>query len=121
VGRLAQAEGLRDDPVAQASLRTLALVCLVAADQQDEADRDFADLVALIRRQPEDFRLAWDWSSLRKLVAESNVPAISARRESLKKLIDAVDRDNRAAILAGLEEVRSAFTTRPRTASEGRP
>src|SRR5262249_29143291 len=112
LGRLARAEGLRDDPVAQASLRTLAVVCHVAASQQAEADRAFADLVALVERQPEDFHLVWDWSSLRELIAESKVPAISARREGLKKLIDAVGRDNKVAILAGLEEVRGAFTTR---------
>jgi tetratricopeptide (TPR) repeat protein len=112
VGRLAQAEGLRDDPVAQAALRALALVCHVAADQQDEASRALVGLIDLIRRQPEDFRLVWDWAPLRALLAESKVPALSARRESLKKLIDAVERDNKAAILAGLEEVRGAFTTR---------
>ena len=112
VDRLSQAEGIRNDPVAQASLRTLALVCQVATDQNAEASRAFASLVALIERQPDDFHLVWDWTPLRKLLAESKVPTLPARRESLKKLIDAVNRDNKAAILAGLEEAQGAFTGR---------
>jgi hypothetical protein len=100
-------------------LRALALVCHIAVNQDVEASRAFADLVALVERQPEDFRLVWDWKPLRELVAESKVPALSARRESLMKLIDAVDRDDRAAILAGLEEVRGAFT--PRADVSGKP
>ncbi|MGE5754365.1 MAG: hypothetical protein ACM35G_01410 [Planctomycetaceae bacterium] len=112
IDRLSHAEGIRDDPVAQASLRTLALVCQVAMDQNAEASRAFASLVALIERQPDDFHLVWDWTPLRQLLAESKVPTLPARRESLKKLIDAVSRDNKAAILAGLEEAQGAFTGR---------
>jgi hypothetical protein len=110
--QLTSAEGIRNDPVAQASLRTLALACQVATDQNAEASRSFASLVALIERQPDDFHLVWDWTSLRKLLAESKVPTLPARRESLNKLIDAVNRDNKAAILAGLEEAQGAFTGR---------
>jgi tetratricopeptide (TPR) repeat protein len=112
VDRLSQAEGIRNDPVAQASLQTLALVCQVAADRDTEASRAFTSLVALVERQPDDFYLVWDWATLRKLIAESKVPSIAARRGSLHKLIDAVDRDNKAAILAGLKEVQDAFTAR---------
>ena len=112
VDRLSLAEGIRNDPVAQASLRTLALVCQVATDQDAEASRAFASLVALIERQPDDFHLVWDWTPLRELLAESKVPTLPARRESLKKLIDAVNRDNKAAILAGLKEAQGAFTGR---------
>ena len=112
VDRLSQAEGLRNDPVAQVSLRTLALVGHVATDQDAEARRTFASLVALIERQPDDFRLVWDWAPLRKLLAESKAPALSARRGSLQKLIDAVDRDHKAAMLAGLKEVQDAFAAR---------
>ena len=112
VDRLSLAEGIRNDPVAQASLRTLALICQVATDQDAEASRAFASLVALIERQPDDFHLVWDWTPLRELLAESKVPTLPARRESLKKLIDAVNRDNKAAILAGLKEAQGAFTGR---------
>ena len=75
IDRLLQAEGLRDDPVAEASLRTLAVVCHVATDQKTEAGRDFASLVALIGRQPDDFRLVWNWTPTRKLLADSKTPA----------------------------------------------
>ena len=112
IDRLSHAEGIRNDPVAQASLRTLALVCQVATDQDVEASRTFASLVALIERQPDDFHLVWNWTPLRELLAESKVPTLPARRESLKKLIDAVNRDNKAAILAGLKEVQAAFPAR---------
>jgi tetratricopeptide (TPR) repeat protein len=110
VHRLSQADGIRNDPVAQASLQTLALVCHVAADQNAEASRAFANLVAPIERQPDDFHLVWNWAVLRELLAESKVPSLAARRESLRKLIDAVGGDNKAAILTGLKKVQDAFT-----------
>ena len=88
------------------------LVCQVATDEDAEAGRAFASLVALIERQPDDFHLVWDWTPLRKLLTESKVTTLPARRERLKTLIDAVNRDNKAAILAGLEEAQGAFTGR---------
>jgi hypothetical protein len=112
VDRLSQAEGICDDPVAQGSLQTLALVCHVATDHGDEARRTFGSLLALVEHQPDDFRLVWDWAPLRKLVAESKAPSVSAHRESLQKLIDAVGRGNKAAILAGLKEVRDQLPLR---------
>jgi hypothetical protein len=112
IARLSQAEGIRDDPVAQASLRTLALICHVAVDRDAEARRDFADLVALVERQPDEFHLVWDWAPLRRLIAESKLPALAARRGSMQKLIEAIDRANKATILAGLKEVQDAFTPR---------
>ena len=113
VDRLAQAEGIRDDPVAQASLRTLAIVCHVATHQDVEAGRTFASLVALVERQPADFHLVWDWTDLRDHLANPKAPPIPDRREPLRKLLDAVSRDhNKAAILAGLKEVQAAFPAR---------
>jgi len=112
VERLAQAEGIRDDPVAQASLRTLAIVCQVATHQDAEAGRTFARLVALVERQPANFHLVWDWTDLRDHLANSKAPPLPARRELLRKLLDAVGRDNKAAILAGLKEVQAAFPAR---------
>ena len=113
VDRLAQAEGIRDDPVAQASLRTLAIVCHVATHQDAEAGHTFASLVALVERQPADFHLIWDWTDLRDHLANSNAPPIPDRREPLRKLLDAVSRDhNKVAILAGLKEVQAAFPAR---------
>jgi hypothetical protein len=120
VDRLSQAEGIRDDPVAQASLRTLALVCQIASDQNTEARRTFGSLAALIERQPENFRLVWNWARLQKLIGESKTPSLSAHRESLQKLIDAVARDNKAAMLAGLKQVQDAFTA-PAKRPENRP
>jgi hypothetical protein len=110
--RLARAEGIRDDPVAQALLQTLALVCQVAAERHAEASRAFASLVGLVERQPDHFHLVWDWTLLRKLIAESKVPALASGRESLQKLIDAGAGDTKAAILAGLNELKDAFTAR---------
>ena len=113
VDRLAQAEGLRDDPVAQASLRTLAIVCQVATNENAEASRTLASLVTLIERQPADFHLVWDWTDLRDHLAHTKAPPLPARREPLRKLLDAVSRDNnKAAILAGLKEVQAAFPAR---------
>jgi hypothetical protein len=113
VDRLSQAEGIRDDPVARASLRTLAIVCHVATGHGDEARRSFGSLVALVEHQPDDFHLVWDWALLRWLVAESKAPSVSAHREGLQRLIDAVDRDNKAAILRGLKEVQDQLISRP--------
>ena len=110
VDRLAQAEGIRDDPVAQASLQALAIVCQVATNQDAEASRAFASLVSLVERQPADFHLVWDWTDLRDHLANAKAPPIPDRREPLRKLLDAVSRDNnKAAILAGLKEVQAAF------------
>ena len=112
VDRLSQAEGLRDDPVAQAALRTLAIVCHVATHQDAEAGT-FASLVALVERPPADFHLVRDWTDLRDHLANSKAPPIPDRREPLRKLLDAVGRDNnKAAILAGLKEVQAAFPAR---------
>src|SRR5271157_1368323 len=113
VDRLAQAEGIRDDPVAQASLQALAIVYHVATRQDTEAGRAFASLVALVERQPADFHLVWDWTDLRDHLSNSKAPPIPARREPLLKLLDAVSRDNnKAAILAGLKEVQATFPAR---------
>jgi len=113
VDRLSQAEGIRDDPVAQASLRTLAIVCHVATHQDAKASRAFASLVALVERQPADFHLVWGWTPLRDHLANEKAPPIPDRREPLRKLLDAVSRDNnKAAILTGLKEVQAAFPAR---------
>ncbi|HKM52868.1 MAG TPA: hypothetical protein VJY33_05605 [Isosphaeraceae bacterium] len=113
VDRLYQAEGIRNDPVAQAALRTLAIVCHVATHQHAEASRAFASLVALVERQPADFHLVWDWTDLRDHLANPKAPPLPDRREALRKLLDAVSRDhNKAAILAGLKEVQAAFPAR---------
>ena len=112
VDRLAQADGLRDDPVAQASLGALAIVCLVATHQDAEASRAFASLVTLVERQPADFHLVWDWTLLRFFLTKSDIEPIKTRRESLLRLLDAVSRDNKAAILADLKEVQEAFAAR---------
>ncbi len=113
VGRLAQAEGIRDDPVAQASLQVLAIVCHVATHQDAKASRAFASLVALVERQPADFHLVWGWTPLRDHLANEKAPPIPDRREPLRKLLDAVSRDNnKAAILTGLKEVQAAFPAR---------
>jgi hypothetical protein len=123
VDRLSQAEGIRDDPVAQASLQTLAVVCQIATDQRDKARGTFQSLVALVERQPDDFHLVWNWARLRKLVAESMEASVagavagfsaslSTHREGLQKLIDAVAKENKAAILAGLKEVQDQLLSR---------
>ena len=61
IDRLSQAEGIRNDPVAQALLRTLAIVCQIATNQATEACLAFASLVALVERQPDDFHLVCNW------------------------------------------------------------
>ena len=113
VDRLAQVEGIRDDPVAQASLRTLAIVCHVATHQDAEARRAFASLVALVERQPADFHLVWDWTEISAITSRTRKHHPSRTvAQSLRKLLDAVSRDNKAAILAGLKEVQAAFPAR---------
>ena len=113
VDRLAQADGLRDDPVAQASLRTLAIVCLVATHQDAEASRAFASLVTLVERQPADFHLVWDWNPLCSYLTNSDIEPIKARREPLQKLLDAVSRDNNKAAMGGVTAVEAGATARP--------
>ena len=116
IDRLSQAEGIRNDPVAQASLRTLAIVCQTATAQDTEASRSFASLVALVERQPADFRLIWN--PLRTILMNSDIEPIKTHRESLSKLVGAVSRDNKAAILAGLKEIQNEFTARAKVSEK---
>ncbi len=74
--------------------------------------RSVASLVGRVERQPDNCHLVWDWTLLRKLIAESKLPALASRRESQQKLIDAGARDAKAAILAGPNELKDAFTAR---------
>ena len=110
VDRLSQAEGIRDDPVAQASLRTLAIVCHVATHQDAEAGRAFASLVTLVERQPPDFHLVWDWQPLRSYLKETEINHVKAHRQVLLQLLDAVSRDKRQAILDGLKDVQAELS-----------
>jgi hypothetical protein len=110
VSRLLQADGLRDDPAAQASLRTLAIVCDAATERNADASRDFAALVALIKQQPDDFHLVWDWSQLRSLITVSDALGAKAHRQALLDLLDAVSRNNRQPILDGLTELELVFS-----------
>jgi hypothetical protein len=109
VDQLRQAEGTRDDPVAQAALRALAVVGLVATNRDAEAGRQLASLIALIERQPDDFRLVWDWGQLRSLITRSEAVGVQAHRQALLGILEAVSRDKRHAILNGLKEVEGAF------------
>jgi tetratricopeptide (TPR) repeat protein len=112
VARLSQTDGLRDDPVASASLKALASFALAASAQDAQARRALAELVAMIERQPDDFQLVWEWSTLRTFLAESADPAIVAHCETLSKLLDALEpgRD-RKALLAKLKSLNGSFPT----------
>jgi tetratricopeptide (TPR) repeat protein len=115
IGRLSKADGLRDDPVAQASLKALAVFALTARAQHAESERALGELVVMVERQPDDFRLVWDWSTLRTFLAESKDPAIVARRDGLSKLLDALEpgRD-RKTLLARFKSLSGDF---PRAAA----
>ena len=65
--------------------------------------------VALVERQPDDFRLVWDWTRLRSFLARSEIETIKARRKTLLGLLDAVAREDRKAILEGLKAIQSEF------------
>jgi hypothetical protein len=109
VDRLSRDAAIRDDPAALAPLLTLAIVCQVGTGEDGESSRTFASLVALVERQPDDFHLAWDWDLLRTLIQTSETVGIKARRDPLLRLLDAVSRDDRRAILDGLKRVQGAF------------
>jgi hypothetical protein len=110
IDRLSSADGLRDDPVAQASLRALAAFAQAASGRDADAGRVLGELVAMVERQPDEFRLVWEWATLRKFLADSQDPVVVARREGLTKLLDALEPDrDRAALLAGLKGLAGAF------------
>jgi len=111
IERLSRNNASRDDPVAGAFLRTLAIVCRIAAGQADAAGRDLDALMALIERQPADFRIAWDWGPLKTFVAGSEFEAVKPRRRPLVRLVDAASGGNRAAILAGLKDAKAELAT----------
>jgi hypothetical protein len=98
------------------SLQALAVFVQAASAKEAEAGRALGQLVALVERQPDDFQLVWEWSTLRTFLAESKDPAIVARRESLSKPLDALEpgRDRKAR-LARLKSLSGEF---PRAAVE---
>ncbi len=110
IERLATADGLREDPVAQISLRALAVFEFAASGRNGEARRSLAGMVSLIEGQQGDFRLVWNWSNLRSFVAELTDPTVVARRGNLTKLLDALEpgRD-RATLLDALKGLASVL------------
>jgi hypothetical protein len=112
VKRLERSNGLRDDPVAQSSLRTLALVCQLATEEDVEATRTLTGLIGHIERQPGVFRLVWDWDRLRSLIRESVADGIRVHRERLLNLLGAVSGSSRRQVLAGLKKVEDGLTRR---------
>jgi tetratricopeptide (TPR) repeat protein len=109
IAELSNTDGVRDDPHIQASLQTLAVVCHVGANQNTEASRTFIGLVELIQLQPAEFVLGWSWKPLREYLARSSDSAITARRRSLEQFLNAIDGENKAAILGRLQELRDVF------------
>ncbi len=111
IDRLTTADGLRGDPVEQASLRALTVFTHAAIGQDAEARRALTELVLLVERQPVGFQLAWEWSTLRTFLADSKEPAVVARRQDLSKLLDALEpgRD-RVALLTDLKGLATAFS-----------
>jgi tetratricopeptide (TPR) repeat protein len=107
--RLTRDEGIRDDPAALAPLLTFAIVCNVGTGDDRQASRTFASLTGLVERQPDDFRMAWEWDPLHSLIQTSETEAIKTRRESLHRLLDAVSQANRLAILDGLKQLQEEF------------
>ena len=91
IDRLSHEEGIRNDPVAVASLQALAVVCQAGMNQHAEASRSFEGLVALVERQPEDFHFPWDWDRLRNyLIYRPGIRTIETA--PLLRLVDAVSR-----------------------------
>jgi len=112
VGRLTREPAIRDDPATLAPLQALAIVCHAGMGHDSEARRLLVELVALVERQPHDFRLAWNWKPLRDFITESKAEGIKVHRDPLLRLIDAVSRGDRAAILGGLEATRKVLAVR---------
>jgi len=106
VGSLTRDPAIRDDPASLTPLHALAVVCHAGMGQNAETRRVLADLVALVERQPDDFRLAWNWDRLRDFITGSKAEGIKVHRELLLGLIDAVSQDDREAILAGLNKIK---------------
>jgi hypothetical protein len=119
VGELINDHGIRNDPATQSSLLALAVACHAASGDEAAARRTLSNLLALIDHQPDNFHLVWNWGPLQEAVAKADAKAVKAYRKPLLRLLDAVSRDKRQAILDGLKEVQGGFSGKaedPKTA-----
>jgi hypothetical protein len=64
-------------------------------------------LLERIAAQPEDFRVTWTFSGTRHFIGQH--PSLAPHRAWLQQFFDAVEGQDRQAILAGLQATRAAF------------
>jgi hypothetical protein len=106
---LARDPAIRDEPTALAPLLGLTFVCHTVTGRNAEAGRAIDDLVGLVERQPQDFRLPWSWKPLKDFLPQVYDRDVKRHPEILLQLVEALSRNSRDAIAAGLKEVRAGF------------
>jgi tetratricopeptide (TPR) repeat protein len=91
----------------QVALQALAIANLLARNQGELVPGTIETLLERIAAQPEDFRVNWAFAGTRHFISQH--PGLAPHRAWLQQFFDAVEGQNRQAILAGLQAARAAF------------
>jgi hypothetical protein len=91
----------------QVALQTLAIANLPALNQGELVPGKIEAMLERMAAQPEDFRVTWTFSGTRHFIGQH--PTLAPHRAWLQQFFDAVEGQDRQAILAGLQAARAAF------------
>ena len=92
----------------QVVLEAIAIANLLALDQGGLVPGRIETLLERIAAQPEDFRVTWTFAGTRHFIGQH--PGLAPYRAWLQQFFDAVEGQDRQAILAGLQAASAAFT-----------
>ena len=106
-GRLAEVSGMlakvfaKLSPAEQVPLLAIEAAALLGQGQTTEAAQKRQALRSLIAAQPAEFRVTWTFGGTRQFLQTD--PRFAAHRAQLLALLSALEKPNRAAIIAALD------------------
>lgn len=98
----------------KSAFQAIEIANLLALGKAQSVPARLEKLREAIATQAEDFRLGWSFDGVTHFIGQSAV--LAAYRSWLLQLFTALDGDNRAAILAGLQAVQGGFQVMDETA-----
>ena len=113
-GRFAEAEKLLAEVLPQVEneprytivLRAIEIAALAGQQQTDTIPARLDALIAIVRRQPDDFKVGWTFNGTKHFLQTAD--AVAPQRDWLVALFAALEGANRDAIAQQLEAVRAA-------------
>ena len=97
--------GQRANDSDHAAMRVLEVAGLTTQGLQREAAESLEAFKAELASHDAGFRVGWAWNGTRHFIENSNDPGITKHRARLLALIDAMDGENRDAILVKLRNL----------------